>query len=54
MSLQFSTKFHFKWTFYVKLILGKSLDAKDWFHNKDLVQCKITFQMSFLWNVNYV
>ena len=46
MRPQFSTKFHFKWIFYGKLILKRCLDAEDWFHNKIAVQHKIPFRMN--------
>ena len=53
MRSRFSRKFHFKWTFYGKLILKKCLDAKDWFRDKAAVQHKIPFQMDFLQKVSF-
>ena len=45
---RFSTKLHFKWTFYGKLALKRCLDAKDWFRDKALVEAKIAFRMYLL------
>ena len=53
MRSRFSRKFHFKWTFYGKLILKKCLEAKDWFRDKAAVQHKIPFQMEFLQKVSF-
>ena len=50
--MRFSTKLHFKLTFYGKLILKICLDAKDWFPDKAVVQHKNPFQIDFLWKVN--
>ena len=46
---QFRKKFHFKWTFYGKLI---HLKTQDWFCDKAAVQHKILFRMDFLRKVN--
>ena len=42
-----STRFHFKWTFYRKLVRKRCLDVEDWFHDKAAVQAEIPFQMDF-------
>ena len=47
MRSRFSTKFHFKWTFYRKLVLKRCLDAEGWFRDKAAVQAKILSQMDF-------